>query len=57
MPYDSLGSSIVFDSLKNNIPVYAIKENTSVLGVDKQTLGVDSIVELETYCDFIRLLK
>lgn len=57
MPYDSLGSSIVFDSLKNNIPVYAIKENTSVLDVDKRTLGVDSIVELETYCDFIRLLK
>ncbi len=57
MPYDSLGSGIVFDSLRSNIPVYAIKENTSVLNVDKNALGLKDVNELETYRDFIRLLK
>ena len=38
MPYNSLGSSIVLDALKANIPVYAIKENSSVLNITKENI-------------------
>ena len=57
MPCDSLGGSIVFDAIKNDIPVYAVKENKTVLNVDKKALGLEKITELETYDDFIRLLN
>lgn len=57
MPCDSLGGSIVFDAIKNDIPVYAVKENKTVLSVDKKALGLEQITELETYDDFIRLLN
>lgn len=57
MPCDSLGSSIVFDAIEQNIPVYAINENKTVLNVDKKSLELGKIIGLETYMDFIRLLK
>lgn len=56
MPYNALGSSIVFDALQSNIPVYAVKENISVLDVDKKSLNLKEVIELETYQDFVRLL-
>jgi hypothetical protein len=33
MPYDSLGSTPVFEALKRNIPVYAISDNKTVLNI------------------------
>lgn len=33
MPYNALGSIPVLEALKHNIPVYAIKENTTVLDI------------------------
>lgn len=46
MPYNCLGSVPVFESIKNNIPIYAIKENTTVLDITKFS---DKITEIETY--------
>ena len=34
MPYNSLGSIPVFESIKNNIPIYAIEENKTILNVE-----------------------
>lgn len=50
MPHDSLGGIPVFESIKRNIPVYAVKENSTVLNVNAQTLGIsDRIIEVPTY--------
>lgn len=56
MPDNSLGGSVVFDAIKNNIPVYAIMENRTVLNVDKKALNLDKVIEIETYKDFLRLI-
>ena len=33
MPYNSLGSTPVFEALKRNIPVLSVKENSTTLDV------------------------
>lgn len=38
MPYDALGSTPVFEAIKRNIPVYAVKENSTVLNVTNEKL-------------------
>lgn len=55
MPYDSLGSTPVFECLKRKIPVYAIKENSTVLDVVPQKISKDIIV-VETYKKCLELL-
>lgn len=58
MPYNSLGSSIVFDAIKNNIPVIAIKANKTVLSVDSYALSLkDDIIILESYGDCLHFLE
>ncbi|MCQ2957842.1 MAG: DUF3326 domain-containing protein [Candidatus Gastranaerophilales bacterium] len=52
MPYNSLGSTPVFKSLELNIPVFAIKENQTVLNVTKEKLKTDKITEIDTFEDF-----
>ena len=37
MPFDSLGSQVVLDALRHNIPVYAVKENATVLDITPET--------------------
>ena len=55
MPYNSLGSTPVIESLKNDIPVYAVKENTTALNVTKEKLFPnDKIVEIETYEELLK---
>lgn len=50
IPYDSLGAIPVFEAIKHNIPVYAIKENTTELNVTKNNILKNSnIIEIETY--------
>lgn len=51
MPYDALGSTPVFEALKRNIPIYAVKENTTALEIlpekiDKRITTVDSYQQL-----------
>jgi len=57
LPSSSLGNSIVLDSIKRKIPVYAVKENVTVLNIDKSALCVDNaVIEIETYDEYINYL-
>ena len=57
MPYNALGSSIVLDAIENNIPVYAIKENNSILNIDKNVIKYQNIIEVLTYKECFEKLK
>ncbi len=57
MPYNSLGSSIVFDAIKNKIPVFAIKENKTILDISKDKIRKNDIIEVNTYNDCIEKLR
>ena len=57
MPYDSLGSTPVFEAIKRGIKVFAVKENSTVLNVTKDLLKLDDIVEVETYQECLNLIK
>lgn len=48
MPHNCLGSIPVFEALKNDIKVYAIKENNTVLDITKSLID-DKIIEINTY--------
>ena len=48
MPHDSLGSTPVFEALKRNINIYAVKENTTALNITKDKIS-DKIIEVEDY--------
>ena len=53
VPYNALGGIPVLEMIKRNKPVYAIKENKSVLDVTPDKLGINCIV-LESYQELIR---
>ena len=55
MPYNSLGGIPVFEMQKLRKPVYAIKENKTVLNVDAEKLGVNCKV-LNTYQELVDIL-
>ena len=58
VPSTALGSSAVFDALENNIPVYAVKENKTVLNVTKDAfLKKNGIIEVETYNELYKKLR
>lgn len=58
MPHNCLGSSIVLDAVEKNIPVFAIKENNTVLNVNKYELNLKSaIIEFNGYEDCFSYLK
>lgn len=48
MPYNSLGSVPVFEAVKRKIPVYAVKENKTALGITKDKIS-QQIIEVEDY--------
>jgi hypothetical protein len=48
MPYNSLGSTPVFEAIKRDIPIYAVKENSTVLDVSPEKIS-DKIVVIDTY--------
>ncbi|MFA7658868.1 MAG: DUF3326 domain-containing protein [Candidatus Gastranaerophilaceae bacterium] len=56
MPYDALGSTPVFESLKRGIKVFAIKENKTVLNITKDLLFLDKITEVETYQECFNIM-
>lgn len=55
MPYDSLGSTPVFESLKRDVPVYAVKENTTALDVSPQKIS-DKIIVVESYQNLLEMI-
>ena len=55
MPYDSLGSTPVFEALKRNIPIYAIKNNTTVLDVNPEKIS-DKIITISSFEECLELI-
>ena len=54
MPYNSLGSTPVFEALKRGIMIYAVKENQTKLDVTKEKLFPKSdIIEVESYDELL----
>ena len=57
MPYNSLGSTPVFEAIKRNIPIYAIKENSTALDVTNDNLHhSDKITVLDSYEECLKLI-
>lgn len=57
-PATALGSGAVFDAIEKNIPVYAIKENQTVLNVTKNHFPEkNSIIEIDTYNELYEILR
>ena len=57
MPYNSLGSTPVFEALKRDIKIFAVKENTTVLDVTKDNFFKSGrIIEVETYEKCLELI-
>lgn len=48
MPYDALGSAPVFEVLKRNIPVFAVKENVTALNITPDKIN-SSVIEVPDY--------
>lgn len=57
MPYNALGSIPVFEATKRGIKVFAVKENSSVLNITKETLALKNVTEVGTYQDCLDLIK
>ncbi len=58
MPYDCLGSIPVYEALKRDIPVFAVKENTTALNITDDNLHKSGkIVAVNTYSDCLDLVK
>lgn len=59
MPHNSLGSVPVFECIKKQIPVYSVLENSTVLNVDAESLGLsENVINVLTYADCLdRILK
>ena len=56
MPYDALGSTPVFECLKRNIPVYAVKENSTALNILPDKIS-DKIIVKESYQDLLNITQ
>ena len=56
MPYNAIGSIPVFECNKRNIPIYAVKENKTVLNVTPEKLNLDINI-VETYQDVFNILQ
>ena len=60
VPHNSLGGIPVIKAVENNIKVFAIKENTTVLNIDKNKVFTNeqNIIEVPTYKDCLsRILE
>ena len=58
MPFNSLGSTPVFEAIKRNIPIYAVKENCTLLNIDNESLfKSDKIIEVATYKECLELIQ
>lgn len=53
MPYDALGSTPVFECLKRNIPVYAVKENSTTLDISPEKIS-NKITIVNSYQQLIQ---
>ena len=56
MPHNSLGSIPVFEANKRNIPVWAIKENNTLLNITNDKINAKCGI-VYTYNEFLESLK
>lgn len=57
MPHNSLGSVPVIESIKREIPIFAVKENSTILNVTKDnTFKNSNIIEVDTYKQALGLI-
>lgn len=56
MPYNALGGVPVFEALKRNIKVFAVKENKTVLDVTKEKLYLNDIILIDSYEKCLEIL-
>lgn len=57
-PYNAVGSIPVFEAIKNQIPVYAIKENVTLLNVTNESINrICGINTVGTYKDCLELIN
>ncbi len=58
MPYNSLGSTPVFEALKRTIPVFAVQENKTLIDVKNENFfKSDKIIEVSTYKDCLMRVR
>lgn len=58
VPYSAMGGIPVFEAIKNNIPVYAIKENVTILNVTNDSIKKKCGIKIiETYKDCLEFIK
>ncbi len=58
MPKNSLGSSIVTNAIKKGITILAVEENTTVLNVTAQNLGIsDKVISVKDYEECLNFLR
>lgn len=58
MPYNSLGSIPIFQAVKNNIKIFAIKENKTALNVTSDVLGLKPyITDVDTYDECLNFIN
>ena len=55
VPYNALGSIPVLESIKRNIPIYAIKENSTILDVTPEKIDTKCVI-INTYEEFLELI-
>ena len=54
IPSSAIGNSVVLNSIKRNIPVYAVEENKTVLNIDKNALWIENaIINIESYDEYV----
>lgn len=56
-PYNSLGGIPMLACEKMGIPIIAVKENSTILRVTKERLGLKNAVKVKTYDSAVRLLE
>ena len=54
-PYDAIGNIAIFEAYKRGIKIYAIKENSSVLDVTPEKLGIKCDI-INTYEELLELI-
>ena len=58
MPYNALGSTPVFEALKQNIPIFAVKENSTTLDVTNDNLHKSNkIIIAKSYKECLNMIK
>ena len=56
VPYNAVGSIPVLEAIKNNIKIYAIKENKTVLNVNPENFNIKCDI-IESYEELLELIK